>query len=239
MGAIQERSVHLYSKASLRAEQLTVQRAAIAGRIQNVAAANTMTEEDLCKAAEARAEPQQAKPQSDDDNDGDEIEDESDILGNLCGMTGKVKESAVPKPKASAKGKAGARQPASLPPSLTTAARMLRPSATGVSSAPSDSSTTRIATSAAALPPSTPTKLGRKARGGDGFDPQSYLDNDGMEDLRNAMAVIRTKFEQEPARRAHLASSEVGCNYFLFGQLPRCRRGCCLRSASVRLAPIE
>ncbi len=211
---------HLFFlQTSLRGDQLSVQRAAIGDRIQQAATMHAITEVDLRLAAERREEP---KPPTaaDEDNDGDEGDDAADVLAALCGATtGRVKETDTAgkaKGKATSKAKAVARG-AVLPPSSTTSAdrlhalAMAQPSGPSRAGASSSSLVTRAVTgtlsasSAAAEVAVTPTKSGRRSRGSDGFDPETYLDNDGMGDLKAGMAELDHMMQQDILQFLNLA----------------------------------
>jgi hypothetical protein len=176
---------------ALRSDQLSTQRAAIAERIQGAASLNTKTEADLQQASVERQVPMEvaeANGADDDDDHEEDEEDGTDFLAKLVGITGKIKEKPASKSKAAAKAKGAVKSA----PAASSAAS--KPRAAAVPAAPA--ATTR-ATHRSVSPPQTPSKGGRKALTGESFDPETYLDNDGMVPLRVSLQEIATLLEQD------------------------------------------
>ncbi len=192
-------------QVSLRADQMAVQRQALVGRMQASITVNSITQQQLAdRRTQVALEPVAAVTVAEPTEDADDFEDEEgDVMLALSGFqslghpkaaSGKAK--AAGKAKASAGALGGAPAASSSTAIKPTAAAALAGRPAAVAAARPEAEVRSKVT--------TPTKpgVGRKAKASEWmFDPQAYLDNDGMTDLHEELAALKTSFEK--ARLPH------------------------------------
>jgi hypothetical protein len=179
----------------LRSDQMTAQRLAIAKRFHDGNAVNEVTEEELRKRKQTEEPAIAAITEGDDDEE--DFEDETgDMLGALCGVvvanTGKAKASGKAKGKAVSK--------ASCQPAASAAKRPLPLAVSAVPAAASRPVPTMTAApiTAGVVPMPSPRKGGRKAKVvAFQFDPQAYLDADGMDALHTGVKELNDILKQD------------------------------------------
>jgi hypothetical protein len=172
---------------------MAAQRQAIGNKFKGQLSINNVTEQDLQNRVG------KVNPEAVDNTgevDEDDFEDEaSNLLASICG----IDPQASAKGKAGAKGKAQAKGKAVATPSLSSKPRVGTASASS-SSRPATSIIPHAAAAAAAVAPSpSPQKAaGRKTKSNlFAFDPQAYLDADGMDALHLSVSELNTLLKQD------------------------------------------
>ncbi len=183
---------------------MVVQRTALAARMRSGNVLNAVTEDDIARLHEAGVANDQQGGEPGNEDDEDDFEDEGgDLLGALCGLKSALLPRAKGKAKAKSKG-----------PTLQTPASSIGGSGSGSrtrglaqaqtkpamqtpSHKPTSGSVAFVSSQVAPAP--SPQKSGRPPKRDTGYqyDPQAYLDADGMKELQDILGTVCKSLQKD------------------------------------------